>query len=54
MTEDLSRQSMQTLLALRDISRDDYRRTETHLADLKVFLQGVEDEIASRGNNTAE
>lgn len=52
--EDLSKQSMQTLLSLRDIGRDDLRRTEKHKADLEEMLAAIKLEIESRGNAAAE
>lgn len=52
--DDLSKQSMQTLLALRDLGRDDLRRTEAHAADLKQMLTNIKLEIEVRGNREAE
>lgn len=52
--EDLSKQSMQTLLSLRDIGRDDLRRTEKHKADLEEMLAAIKLEIEVRGNRAAE
>lgn len=54
MTEDLSKLSMQTLLSLRDIGRDDLRRTEKHKADLEEMLTKIKLEIETRGTGTAE
>lgn len=52
VAEELSKQSMQTLLSLRDIGRDDLRRTEKHKADLEEMLNNIKLEIESRGNRT--
>lgn len=54
LSEDLSKQSMQTLLSLRDIGRDDLRRTEKHKADLEEMLNNINLEIQSRGNRTTK
>lgn len=54
LIEDLSKKPMQALLALRDLGRDDLRRTESHAADLKQMLEDIKLEIESRGNRTAE
>jgi hypothetical protein len=52
--EDLTKLPMQTLLALRDLGRDDLRRTEAHAADLKEMLANIKLEIEIRGNRAAE
>lgn len=52
--DDLSKQSMQTLLALRDLGRDDLRRTEAHATDLKEMLTNIKLEIERRGNSKSE
>lgn len=52
--DDLSKQSMQTLLALRDLGRDDLRRTEKHKAQLEDMLGKIKLEIESRGNRATE
>lgn len=52
--EDLSKQSMQTLLSLRDIGRDDLRRTEKHKAELEEMLAAIKLEIEVRGNREPE
>lgn len=52
--EDLTKLPMQTLLALRDLGRDDLRRTEAHAADLKEMLANIKLEIEVRGNRAAE
>lgn len=52
--DDLSKHSMQTLLSLRDLGRDDLRRTEKHKADLEEMLAKIKLEIEVRGNRTAE
>jgi len=54
VSEELSKQSMQTLLSLRDIGRDDLRRTEKHKADLEEMLTNIKLEIESRGNRTTK
>lgn len=54
MNEDLSTMSMQTLLSLRDIGRDDLRRTEKHKADLEEMLVSIKLEIETRGKRNAE
>lgn len=54
MNEDLSTMSMQTLLSLRDIGRDDLRRTEKHKADLEEMLTNIKLEIETRGKRNAE
>lgn len=51
--ESLSNLSLQTLLSLRDIGRDDLRRTEKHAADLKEMLANIKREIECRGNRTS-
>lgn len=52
--DDLSKQSMQTLLSLRDIVRDDLRRTEKHKAQLEEMLAKIKLEIEARGNRATE
>jgi len=49
--EDLGQASMQTLLSLRDIGRDDLRRTLEHEQNLREMLASVEKEIKSRGQS---
>lgn len=54
MKQDLSGLSMQTLLSLRDIRRDDLRRTEKHKAELEGMLNNIKLEIESRGKSKPE
>lgn len=54
VSEDLSKQSMQTLLSLRDIGRDDLRRTEKHKAELEEMLAAIKLEIEVRGKREPE
>lgn len=59
--DDLTNLSMSTLMSLRDLGRDDLRRTEKHKADLEAMLENinwrsksVETEQQNRVRMTAE
>lgn len=54
IAKDIGTLSMSTLMALRDITRDDLRRTEKHKSDLEEILTEVNKEISSRGKQQSE
>lgn len=52
--DNLSEMPLSSLMALRDLGRDDLRRANDQVAELTLKLQGIDQEIASRGKSKPE
>lgn len=54
MNEELAEMPLSTLMALRDLGRDDLRRANSQVTELILKLEDIDREISSRGNSNSE